>query len=167
MRRTRLWIGLPVIEVMEGVQLGEVVDVLFDQDPMSVSLLVKKEGALAGQATVHLADIKSIGEDAITLDSSGLLKDYEKTGDELCLFNGNQSLAGKELLTEGGTVLGTVADVYIGEETDNIIGYEVSDGLIADLVAGRKWMPFSDTLQIGDQIIVKATAKLSDLQPNT
>ncbi|WP_018133499.1 PRC-barrel domain-containing protein [Effusibacillus pohliae] len=167
MRRARPWIGLPVIELRNGSRLGQVVDLLFQQDNRLDALLVERDGLFAGQGVVPISDVKSIGEDAVTVESPECIRELAPQEGQRRLLCGKQALVGKELYTENGTVLGTVADVYIASQTDNIVGYEVSDGLLADLTAGRKWMPFSDTLQIGDQIIVKANARLSDLQSDT
>ncbi|MFC4768191.1 PRC-barrel domain-containing protein [Effusibacillus consociatus] len=167
MKRSGLWIGLPVIEVLEGTRIGEVVDVLFDPDNHASALLIKKDGLLAGQGIVPLTDLKSVGEDAITIESADVVKEWESKEYTKCLVTGDEALTGKELYTEDGTMLGTVADVYIGTQRDNIVGYEVSDGLLADLVTGRKWIPATDVLQIGNQMIVKANTKLTDLPLNT
>lgn len=166
MRRTRLWIGLPVFQIDSGERLGTVSDVFFDINHHVKEILLEREGILTGKAVVPVTDIKSVGEDAITIESIAIKADPEKNTNDFCLLNGEEALIGKDLYTEGGAILGTVADVYIGAESDNIVGYEVSDGLLADLVAGRKWLPFAQTVRIGDQIIVKADAKLSELQHN-
>lgn len=161
----RLWIGLPVIELREGTRLGEVMDIVINRENRATALLIKREGLLGDKGIVELSGIKSIGEDAVTVESPEIVAACRTEEWERCLLTGDRALVGRELFTEDGMILGTVADVYIGEETDNIVGYEVSDGLLADLVSGRKWLPFTETVQIGNPIIVKAKAKLSDLQP--
>ncbi|GAX90320.1 PRC-barrel domain-containing protein [Effusibacillus lacus] len=167
MRRTLPWVGMRVIELEKGDGVGKVADLLFDRNHRASVLLIDREGVLTGRGAILFADIDSFGEDAVTIESPEFVGDLEWTEGGLYLITGDNPLVGKEILTEDGNLLGTVADVYIGGETDNIVGYEVSDGLLADLVTGRKWLPYSDTLQIGEQIIVRQTAKLSDLQTHT
>lgn len=166
MRKTRLWIGMPVLEIETGERVGVVVDVYFDENHKTKTLVIERAGLLAGKAAIPYGEIKSVGEDAITIDSAAVREDWQLKMGERCLLTGEDAWVGKELFTEDGSILGMVADVYIGEESDNIIGYEVSDGLLADLVAGRKWLPFVHTVQIGEQIIVKSDARLSELQAN-
>jgi uncharacterized protein YrrD len=156
---------MPVLELETGERMGVVTDVYFDAEHHTAKLLVvERTGILAGNAVIPLADIRSVGEDAVTIETAALSEEWQAQPGVRCLLSGDDSWVGKELFTENGTVLGTVADVYIGEESENIVGYEVSDGLLADLVTGRKWLPFAHTVQVGEQIIVKSDAKLSELQ---
>lgn len=165
MRRTREWIGLPVLELETGERIGVVTDVYFDSEQHTAKrLVIERTGIFAGNAAIPLVDVRSVGEDAITIEMASLCEKWQNQPGELSLVSGDDSWVGKELYTENGTILGAVADVYIGEESDNIVGYEVSDGLLADLVAGRKWLPFVHTVQVGEQIIVKSDARLSELQ---
>lgn len=166
MRRTRLWIGRPVIEISSGERIGVVSDVLFNEDNSVCSLVVDRDGLLSGKGKIQICNVHSVGEDAVTIESNELIDPPNEEEDNGCLLSGDYAFVGKELFTEEGTVLGVVADVYIEEDSDNIVGYEVSDGLIADLVSGRKWLPFEQTVQIGDRIIVKADSELSELQPS-
>lgn len=166
MRRTRWWIGMPVLEIETGERVGVVADVHFDGNHKAKTFVIERTGLLAGKTAIPFGDIKSVGEDAITIDSVKEQEDWQLQPGERCLVTGEDAWVGKELFTEDGSLLGMVADVYIGEESDNIIGYEVSDGLLADLMAGRKWLPFVHTVRVGEQIIVKTDAKLSELQAN-
>lgn len=165
MRRTRLWIGSPVIEISSGERLGVVTDVLFNEGNTVCSLVLDRDGLLSGKGKVDFSNVHSVGEDAVTIESGDLIAPANEA-EPGCLLSGDDAFVGKELFTEEGNVLGVVADVYIEEDSDNIVGYEVSDGLIADLVAGRKWLPFEQTVQIGDRIIVRADSELSELQPS-
>jgi uncharacterized protein YrrD len=37
---------------------------------------------------------------------------------------------------------------------NKVIGFELSDGLISDLIEGRQWLPVSDGLQFGEHMLL-------------
>jgi uncharacterized protein YrrD len=58
-----------------------------------------------------------------------------------------------------------VSDVYFDDlQGTQIVGYELTDGFIADLMGGRKWLPApldSDSVLLGENaIIVPAGSEL-------
>ena len=54
------------------------------------------------------------------------------------------------MLTAEGEKLGLLEDVYFMEELGTIIGYEVTEGLVADLVEGRRVVKTNASLTIAD-----------------
>jgi uncharacterized protein YrrD len=52
------------------------------------------------------------------------------------------------LLTAEGEKLGLLEDVYFLEEVGTIVGYEVTEGLVADLVEGRRVVKSNSKLTI-------------------
>ncbi|MCD8501427.1 MAG: hypothetical protein LRY71_06700 [Bacillaceae bacterium] len=45
-------------------------------------------------------------------------------------------------------------DVYFDEDSGTIVGYEVTDGLIADIKEGKKLIKTSTPLKIGEEVLV-------------
>ncbi|BCJ86299.1 PRC-barrel domain-containing protein [Effusibacillus dendaii] len=166
MRRIGDWIGLPVVTILEGSRIGEVSDVMVDEANQICALIVQKDGFLGGMDKLPIDSVRSVGTDAVMIERADDLLPQSPDNQRPTFVCCNKSFIDKEIVTEEGAILGTVADVYISEESDKIVGYEVSDGLLADLVSGRKWISFSETLHVGETIIVTADAKLSDLQSN-
>ena len=44
---------------------------------------------------------------------------------------------GNEVYTQGGDARGTIEDVFLDDSVEKVVGFEVSDGLFADLLHGR------------------------------
>lgn len=155
MRRTRDWVGLPVIHLQKGKRVGEVSNVLFKEDTYAFALLMERGGLFLTSRAVLLADLHSMGTDAILIDDLSSIKIFEYLGIYRSLLKEDGCFVGKTMIREDGVNLGIVTDVYVADNSDKIVGYEVSDGLFADLLYGRKRVPFEATLQIGEVILVK------------
>lgn len=68
---------------------------------------------------------------------------------------GKNKLKDLKVLTTTGTILGRISDVYFDQKLGNTIGaLEISDGLVTDLIEGRKWLPCSDEMSIGENALM-------------
>ena len=147
---------MPVIDLEGGEHVGEVRDVLFTTLGEFHSLLLEKAGLLTPSRVIHRASVYAIGEDAITIrqrddvvlyrDDSGLIRS---------LIEGEIHFVGKDVITQTGTLLGSVEDVYIDEDLHKIVGYELSEGFLVDLKEGRKFMRVHPEMMVGaDTLLV-------------
>lgn len=156
MRRARDWIGLPVFTRKNGRRIGEVSDILFKDDERAYALLVQRGGVFLQPLALLLEDVLSLGRDAVIVRDESALRVFERLDPYRCLLETDSCFVGKTLMREDGVELGTVADVYIANDEDKIVGYEVTDGLLTDWLHGRKRIPFEATLHIGEVILVRA-----------
>ncbi len=130
--------GLPVIVQSSGYDFGEVIDVLIEHGKVT-SLLIDQAGWFNKHLVLPLNKIVSYGKDGMMVEHSDACTAYSKKNKGLLLLkNGKQRLQGVPLLTKEGTKLGLIEDVYFHGKSGTIIGYEVTDGLVADLLEGRK-----------------------------
>ena len=62
------------------------------------------------------------------------------------------------VVTVHGEQLGRVSDVYFDDlQGTQIVGYELTDGFIADMMEGRKWLPAPrklDDVMLGEDVII-------------
>lgn len=147
-----LW-NKPVIDVNSGKQLGYVCDIEFDEEDER-----KIAGVYSGSKTevsyyIPLQSISSMGRDAVLVSgwvavSPGTLKHQIK-----------KRYSGTQVMTSLGQNIGTVEDIVIEEKEGSIMGYEVSDGLIKDMVLGRKIISTEDILTYGEENIIVADSK--------
>lgn len=129
MRRAGEIIGLPVLELTSGDSIGWVQDLVLNDDKDEV-VGILLEGGHFFQSTKGIPRqvIAAIGKDAITV--------REKIVEEL---NGTlwSDKLGNEVYTQGGDARGRIEDVFLDDSAEKLVGYEVSDGLFADLLHGR------------------------------
>jgi len=72
-------------------------------------------------------------------------------------------------VTVDGEQLGRVSDVYFSEILGTqIVGYELTDGFIADVMEGRRWLPVPsdlDSVMLGENAIIVPAGSGSQLLP--
>ena len=161
MQKARDIIGLPVIAVAGGKQVGTVKDMLFDEEWRIEGLLLEEKHWFSSPRWVAWPDIKASGPDAVTIAGEEALRTLDDTEGKLLLFGGKRKLVGLPIVTVNGRQLGIVEDVYFAAQLDRkVIGCELSDGLLADLREGRKFLPLGREAVVGeDAIIVPAAAE--------
>lgn len=152
-------LGLPVLEMVSGKQLGEVRDVILDTERATIrGFLVSLSGWLPAVRGVAFTNVASIGRDAVMVRSDAALTDPASIpGSTAAQPLG--ALMDKSLYSETGQLLGVLVDVFFDAVTGEIKGYEVSDSLLEDLLSGRMIMPLPQVQVVGEgMIIVPETA---------
>lgn len=146
--------GLSVITLHGGEEIGKVIDVLINNTEIS-GIIIDKNGWLNHHLYVPLQNIHAVGIDALVVEDKKRLAIYDKKQFPLySLHNGSKSIAGKMLMSTEGEKLGLLEDVYFDEVLGNIIGYEVTDGFIADLKEGKHVLKTTAPLTVGEDVIV-------------
>ncbi|MGO4887384.1 PRC-barrel domain-containing protein [Anaerobacillus sp. MEB173] len=154
MRTYSLIHELAVFDISNGEEIGKIIDLFFDENSRVTGLLMDKKGWLNSDMFVPLHAIQSIGQDGVMVKEKCLLENFSKSKHVFHSLKHKDGIVGKPLVTAEGEKLGLVEDVYFLEEKGTIIGYEVTDGLFADLIEGRKVVKTDDPLLIGEDILV-------------
>jgi uncharacterized protein YrrD len=164
MRKARDLVGVPIVDANIGEHVGEVRDVLFTPQGEMHALLVEKGGLLATAKVLERENIQSIGQDAILIPARDAIAEWrDETGLIRSLIEGDVHFVGKDVITQGGTLFGTVEDVYLDDELHTIVGYEISEGFIVDLKEGRKVLPAHPGIMVGaDALLVPEEIELQD-----
>src|SRR5947209_20241604 len=116
---------LAVVSIDDGAKLGYVEDLLFDtKDRRVKALRVKEDGV---HALVPLSDVRSIGSDAVTVQSRAVARSAAAEN-ELASLPGVEQLKKLKVVDEAGTYLGTVREVDV----------DPSDGRIARIEAHER-----------------------------
>lgn len=156
LRKSRDVIGLPVIVSETGEQIGTVRDLLFDGRQNLRGVLLEKDGWVRRGRFIAVENIAAFGTDAVMIDSEDAVSPL---GDEqrewVGLLSGDRKLKGRPVIMASGRELGWVEDVYFREELGTLIGYELSDGFLADVFSGRKVLrPGTMHLTWGKDVII-------------
>ncbi|NEU31579.1 hypothetical protein GN156_12475 [bacterium LRH843] len=141
--------GLPVISLSTGQESGHVLDLLYKGGCVT-GFLIDQKGWFNQHLFLPVSAISSFGQDGLMIEGPWSLIPYTKKEKKwLSLKNGKGRLQGTPLLSKEGVKLGLLEDVYFLEEVGTIVGYEVTDGLVADLLEGRKVVKSKGSLTIG------------------
>lgn len=160
MKKARDVIGLPIICVETGKQVGHTKDLLMDEGWQVEALLLEARHWFSDMTCIASADVVALGDDAVTIRSEEVVRSIEADKVFRTLLFGDSKLKGLPVITVNGQQLGMVEDVYLEPVVGiKVIGYELTEGFISDLKEGRRWLPMPDSVKIGkDALIVPVQA---------
>jgi len=122
--------GMPVIESDTGNKLGEVVDALIDPLKGKVVGLSVRTGE--GETSTLPAPRIVIGIDAI------MVADIDGLGSPVGRIAGtpvSTGIVGTNVVTENGSLIGQVSDVYVAAERQDIV-YHITESALQDIFGG-------------------------------
>jgi uncharacterized protein YrrD len=147
--------GLPVLITGTGTQIGEVKEVIADLEQATVwGIVLAGANWFTNDQGIVFEDLFRIGRDAIMVRASYAVKELTPV---VKMGNGYyvRDLLNKQIYTDTGLSLGILVDALYDGSTGEIKAYEISDGLITDLLYGRRVMPLPQAQVVGqDKLIV-------------
>ncbi|KTE89747.1 PRC-barrel domain-containing protein [Desulfitobacterium hafniense] len=146
MRRTREIVGLPVLCLKNGNQVGWVKDVVFDESSRKISgILLESAHIFHSEKGLPREVVAVVGKDALTV--------RDHVVQRLQGVKWSQKV-GNQVFTQGGEAKGTIEDVFLDDSAENIVGFEVSDGLFSDLLDGRGAILQADVMVDGKDVLI-------------
>lgn len=118
-------LGAPLVTVAEGIRLGTVKAVEFDDAEGQIRYLHVDGAESRADGVVPWQAVRSVGADAITVASQGdMLEGIPNADRESCTAD----VRNRPVITESGTQLGTVTEYDVDETTGRIDRYHVATG---------------------------------------
>lgn len=159
-------IGLPVFDIGTGRQISKVKDIRITPEweitHLQLVSRVRKQDML-----VQWKDVTAFGDDAVMIASGEAVQMTASASLERAFLSGEAALKGLPVMTSEGSQLGWVADVYFQPNMGNqITGLEISDGLLADLLEGRRQIEGMSRLKWGTDVIVVEESGSASAQSN-
>lgn len=117
MKKSEEILGLPIISITEGRELG-----------MSKTLLINAHEGKVAAITIEDADwyrgvklipyesVIAIGDDAVTITNSENILTLEDAGDYETLLDENIRVIGTKAITKTGTIQGKITELFIGDD---------------------------------------------------
>jgi uncharacterized protein YrrD len=155
MKKTQEIIGLPIISISDGVEVGKVKSIIINADKGAIDYIVVDSGIQILSARVIPTDhILGIGEYALTIENEGAINDIGKIPAAIDLLQKNIQVKGTKVLTKKGRLIGEIGDFFIDENTVcSIIGLEY----IADITQKRiRIIPRKSVITFGKNLVVVA-----------
>ncbi|WP_106768453.1 PRC-barrel domain-containing protein [Paenibacillus faecalis] len=149
-------IGLAVFDVESGKEIGKIHDFILDKDWRITGFELEGKAIFSSHVkTVSWEDITAYGEDAVMIRSENAVRKTSADDIPLTYLLGRRKLKEMQVLTEDGILLGRISDVYFEQEQGNtILGLEISDGFVSDLIEGRKWLRCTSEMEIGENAVM-------------
>ncbi len=130
-------IGLPVISITEGRELGMSKSLLIDAPNGSIAAItIEDEDWYRGVKLLPYSSVIAIGEDAVTITNSENILTLEDAGDYEAMMDTNIKIIGTKAITKSGTIQGKVVEIYIGDN-GKIEKCEIEgrDGSLSEIVS--------------------------------
>lgn len=121
MKPTKEIIGLRIISILDGTQVGVVKDFVLNPQGKTLDfVIVDQPTDIFGAKVIAFADILGLGEFAITIPHPGVIQDVTQNIDALNLLKQDTRVLGTKVLTKKGQLIGEVTEILIDEETGRI-----------------------------------------------
>lgn len=139
MKATKIIIGLRVISISDGTQIGVVKDIVLNPQGKSLDfIIIDQPSDYFGAKVISYADLLGIGEFAITIPNQDVIQDVAQNSEIQNLLKQDIRVIGTKVLTKKGQLIGEVKEVIINEETGRIASclFE-SDGEMQEIQAEK------------------------------
>lgn len=121
MKPTKEIVGLRIISILDGTQVGVVKDfVLNPQEKTLDFVIVDQPSDIFGAKVIPFADILGLGEFAMTIPNPGVIQDVAQNIEAQSLLKQDTRVLGTKVLTKKGQLIGEVTELLIDEETGQI-----------------------------------------------
>ena len=115
MKKSAEILGLPIISITEGRELGMSKTLLIDaQNGVVAAITIEDEDWYRGVKLIPYESVIAIGEDAVTITHSENILNLDEAGDYENLLIENIRVIGTKAITKTGRIQGKVSEVFIG-----------------------------------------------------
>ena len=121
MKPTREIIGLRIISISDGTQVGIVKDLVLNPQGKTLDfMMVDRPSDYLGAKVIAFKDILGMGEFAVTIPYLEVIQDVAQNAEAQNLLKQDIQVLGTKVLTKKGQLIGEVKEVLIDEETGKI-----------------------------------------------
>ena len=160
--------GLAIVSIASGSKVGTLDDFYFDPsvNPAANSIrgLRVKTGMFSHRA-LPVSAINAIGQDAITIDNEELLI-HEKDEADYATLPLGQSLLSYKVMSEGGTIIGTIGNVLLDVTTPkalHIYAFEMAGGLRSRISGHYSTFYAQQVIRYGQDVLIIPDAVATEL----
>jgi len=151
-KKTLEIIGLPVIDLSTGSQLGMIYDLIINEEKGSVDYFVVDDGLiLLGAKVIDARDVKGIGEYALTVAKKESIKDIIRVDLAINLYKKKIKVKNTRVITQNGKLIGETGDIYINEKDCLISAVEF---IPFDKKAKARIIPRKGIVTFGENLVV-------------
>ena len=110
-------LGLPVISITEGRELGMSKTLLIDAPNRIVAAItIEDEDWYRGVKLIPYDNVIAVGDDAVTINNSENILTLDAAGDFETLLDDNIRVIGTKAITRSGVIQGNITEIFIGED---------------------------------------------------
>ena len=159
-------IGLPVISITEGRELGMSKTLLIDSKNGTIAAItIEDEDWYRGVKLLPYSSVIAIGEDAVTVTNSENILTLEDAGDYEAMMDANIKIIGTKAITKSGTIQGKVVEIYVGDNGKiEKCEIEARDGSLSEITSDQISI-FGKQVTVIDSDLEKKTELIAPTAP--
>lgn len=123
MKNSNQILGLPIISIADGQQIGSVKSLVINPDKGSIDFLtIEHDDWQVSVKAIPFKKVVGIGEYAVTVDNENAIIDLNEIPIANQLVNKKIKINGTKVMTRKGELIGEVTEYYVDEDNGNILG---------------------------------------------
>lgn len=126
MKKSQQIIGLPIISISDGNEVGKVKNIVMNAETGAIDYFVVDSGIqVLSTRVIPTTNVLGIGEYAMTILNPEAISDISKIPAAIDLLQKNITVKGTRVLTKKGSLIGETGDLYVDVDKEcNIVGIE-------------------------------------------
>lgn len=147
--------GIAVVSIDDGARVGAVSDILFDLEQRQIRAFIVGEGKLLGGVSriLDIADVKSIGADALMIPSRDLLK-ADREDDRYKRYANLHAVMSLKVVSETGNFVGNLSTVQIETEGGTFTDIEVGQRGLLSTFHSKIVVPAGSVTAFGRDVVI-------------
>ncbi|HHW37600.1 MAG TPA: photosystem reaction center subunit H [Bacillales bacterium] len=149
MKKSNQIVGLPIICISDGSEIGAVKSLVINPDKGSIDfIIIEKEDWQVSVKAIPYKKVVGIGEYAVTVESDNAVIDLNEIPIANQLVNKKIKINGSKVMTRKGELIGEIIEYYLDEDNGQILGASLN-------VANREVIiASSSVITYGKEIII-------------
>ena len=137
MKKSAEILGLPIISITEGRELGTSKTLVIDaKNGLIAAITVEDEEWYRGVKLIPYDSIIAIGDDAITILHSDKILKLNQVGDFESMLDENIKILGTKAITRTGKIRGKICEIFVGDDGKiEKCEIQANDGSISEVAA--------------------------------
>ena len=159
--------ALPVIDASSGNKVGTIKDILIVPTTKEVKgFIISCKNLIYHFKAIKIEHIITIGKEAMLIKHGRYMISLKafllETGKTQKY---SETFIQKQIYTDGGEKVGSIQDASFNFEMGTLEAFEISDGLIQDLIEGRSIIEAKEIITLEKGIVMLEKEKTNQLKP--
>lgn len=161
MLKGREILSLPVVSLDDRKEIGEVKDIIYNPvESKILGYLVDSGGWFTEAKGFPHSELIKMEEDCLVIRNESVIKKISLIREIKNAIDGKVDIRGFKVECEDGRCIGVIQDLLLDENSWQITGYEISDGVIQDLLDGRSSISNQGISILPDKVVTSEMGNL-------